>query len=170
MYFLPLYLAWLFHWLLVGLPRGLYHLWNPAAYDQWKIREEFRKAWPVHRRACEQCRLAANTKDEAVVLEHAQMVLREIEALLLASSVVRRGLARLPDEVTRGGRALVVFDPSSEPSGGEAGDVGAGFAWKPARIWEFGSWGKGVRLVGYLAAVVGATLGAASLIAYLLER
>ena len=38
----------------VGVPRGLYHLWNPAAYARWKVNHEIDEALRLHS-GCRPC-------------------------------------------------------------------------------------------------------------------
>jgi len=40
----------------IGIPRGLYHLAFPRAYDRWKVRHEFEATLVAHRRECSRCR------------------------------------------------------------------------------------------------------------------
>jgi hypothetical protein len=88
----------LVYWLLVQVPRGLYHLWNPDAYDRWKVRIEFKDAWRVHTRNCEECK-AGDAQLTSRRADHQAEVLRSVEDSLRSSGHVRRGLPRAPDEI-----------------------------------------------------------------------
>ena len=63
-----------------GVPRGLYHLWNPAAYARWKVGRAVDAALQLHEGGCRSCR-------EGSMLAHIDMVADGIHRDLVLTGV-----------------------------------------------------------------------------------
>ncbi len=68
--------------------RGIYHLWNPDAYDKWKIENDFREEWKTHLNSCKEC--SPNFLGSLFRMSDIDTIEREAHAQVVLSDVIRR--------------------------------------------------------------------------------